>query len=296
MTSANFFTRNSNLENKKENNIQIETLNDKFQQNKSKNYESGKIRDNQRDLKTNINPNLVINHKIENENDLDKINDKKLDELINTDVSNLNSYEKDELMVREIERNSKTLDEMWKELNRESTGFQNLLINFYKNLQLLNKSFEVVNKILVENEQLVSNITCLSRQIENGFVDKLSDELDKIKSFQLKLSSFQPIIDKMCSEYSNIHQELMSCKSNNIKESNEKDELNGINIEIQTNFDDLNLRWSNLQQQLQDCYLHLYSLAENSNENIYLKLYESVKPPWQRSISSSNKIPYFIKY
>ena len=87
----------------------------------------------------------------------------------------------------------------------------------------------------------------------------------------------------MCTHYSNINQELQNSASSSK------------NVLFDTKFEDLNIRWTNLQRQLQEKYLQLYSLVESSGANIFIKLSESVQMPWQRGISTTNKVPYYIK-
>ncbi len=182
-------------------------------------------------------------------------------------------------LVNKIDRKVQLLDRLWQELNRQSLNYNNVLINFHQNLQFINKSFETVSQRLNENEHLVSRIS-LTTEIAS---DKLAEELESIKNFQLKLSSYQPIIDEMCTHYSNINQELQNSASSSK------------NVLFDTKFEDLNKRWTNLQRQLQEKYLQLYSLVESSGANIFIKLSESVQMPWQRGISTTNKVPYYIK-
>ncbi len=183
-------------------------------------------------------------------------------------------------LVNKIDRKVQLLDKLWQELNRQSLNYNNILMNFYQNLQLIHKSFELVGQKLNEKEQAVSRIS-LVNEIES---DKLAEELEKIKNFQLMLSSYQPLIDEMCTHYLNINQELQHCAS-----------FKNTNSLFNAKFEDLNLRWSNLQNQLQEKYLHMYSLVESSGANIFIKLSESVQMPWQRGISATNKVPYYIK-
>ena len=171
------------------------------------------------------------------------------------------------------------MDSLWQELNRQSLNYNNLLINFQQNLQHVHKSYELVNHELNENEHLLASFISIP-EIE---ADKLADELDRVKNFQLKLSSYQPHIDEMNLKYNNINQDLNIC---------------GSTCQTQTfnkKFEDLNLRWTNLQNQLQEKYLHMYSLIESSGASIFLKLSDSVQAPWQRGISTTNKVPYYIK-
>jgi hypothetical protein len=196
-------------------------------------------------------------------------------------------------LVNKIDRKVQLLDRLWQELNRQSLNYSNMLLNFYKNLQLLSKSFDVVSQKLNENEQLANRIGGTSISEIEG--DQLADELEKVKAFQLKISSYQPLIDNMCTHYASIMQDLHNSNSvflKNMSAQNVRSEqrLNSIG----TKFDDLNLRWSNLQNQLQENYLHIYSLIESSGADIFLKLADSVQSPWQRGISA-NKMPYYIK-
>ena len=216
------------------------------------------------------------------ENNLTEQNEEELDE--ETDLISNSQMAPSELaahLVNKIDRKVQLLDRLWQELNRQSLNYNNILINFYQNLQLLNKSFELVNQKLNENEHLVAKINTIN-ELES---EKLAEELEIIKNFQLRLSTYQPIIDEMCLQYSNINQELQNCGS----------PKNTATMAFSAKFDDLNIRWSNLQSQLQDKYLHIYSLVESSGANIFLKLADSVQSPWQRGISV-NKVPYYIKY
>ena len=190
-------------------------------------------------------------------------------------------------LIKKIDKKVQQLDRIWQELNRNSLNYNNLLYNFYQNLQNLNNSFELVSQKLNENEHLIAKLNTVS-EIDS---DKLSDELEKVKNFQLRISSYQPLIDDMCTQFTNINQELQSCGS-----LNENNLITDAQTTLNSKFDDLNLRWSNIQSQLQEKYLHMYSLIESSGADIFLKLSDSVQPPWQRSVSSNNKVPYYIKY
>ena len=183
-------------------------------------------------------------------------------------------------LVNKIDRKVQLLDRLWQELNRQSLNYNNSLLNFNQNLQLIHKSFEVVNQKLNENEQILTTINPIS-EIDS---EKLADELERVKNFQLNLSSYQPLIDDMCNKYVNINQEMQHFGSI------------CTNSMFNTKFDDLKTRWLNLQNQFQEKYLHMYSLIESCGASIFLKLADSVKSPWQRGISINNKVPYYIKY
>lgn len=171
------------------------------------------------------------------------------------------------------------LDRLWQELNRQSLNYNNILINFQQNLQQIHKSFDLVNHELNENEQILASFISIP-EIE---ADKLADELDKVKNFQLKLSSYQSHIDDMSLKFNSINQDLKTCGSTSpIRTFSNK-------------FEDLCLRWTNLQNHIQEKYLHMYSLIESSGASIFLKLSDSVQTPWQRGISNTNKVPYYIK-
>lgn len=219
----------------------------------------------------------------EEENAAKPCDDQLDDDVFDDELDALNKIGPNELaghLVSKIDRKVQVLDRLWQELNRQSLNYNTILLNFYQNLQQINKSFELVNQKLNENEQLVARINLLT-DIES---DKLAEELENIKNFQLKLSTYQPLIDDMCTQYQNINQELHNCGS-----------FKNLNPTFNAKFDDLNLRWTNLQSQLQEKYLHMYSLVESSGANIFLKLSESVQMPWQRSVSANNKVPYYIK-
>ncbi len=186
-------------------------------------------------------------------------------------------------LVDKIDKKVKLLDRLWQDLNIQAMNYNNKLLNFQSNLQYVQKSFESVSQKLDENEEKLALLNNNSvSEIES---DKLAAELERVKNFQLKLSSDQPLIDDMCTRFNEINQDLKDF------ESKQHAVCSGFN----TKFDDLNLRWSNLQNQLQDKYLHMYSLIESSGASIFLKLTDSVQSPWQRGISTSNKVPYYIK-
>ncbi len=250
--------------------------------------------------KSKITNNISSNNGIiENENENFHNNNLNYDNFIDeADVNNDDSDIDDETytnnqddissvnLIKKIDKKVQQLDRIWQELNRNSLNYNNLLYNFYQNLQNLNNSFELVSQKLNENEHLIAKLNIIS-EIDS---DKLSEELEKVKNFQLRLSTYQPLIDDMCTQFTNINQELQSCGS--LNENALSDTQNILN----SKFDDLNLRWSNIQSQLQEKYLHMYSLIESCGADIFLKLSDSVQPPWQRSISSNNKVPYYIKY
>ncbi len=205
------------------------------------------------------------------------------DETYSSNQDNISSVN----LIKKIDKKVQHLDRIWQDLNRYSLNYNNFLYNFYQNLQNLNNSFELVSQKLNENEHLIAKLDIIS-EIDS---DKLSNELEKVKNFQLRLSSYQSVIDDMCTQFTNIKQELESCGS-----LNENSLLSDAQNILNSKFDDLNLRWSNIQSQLQEKYLHMYSLIESCGADIFLKLSDSVQPPWQRSISSNNKVPYYIKY
>jgi hypothetical protein len=187
-------------------------------------------------------------------------------------------------LINKIDRKVQWLDRLWQDLNRQALTYDAMLANFYQNLLLLNKSFDLVANKINENENLVAKINVLGTSEFDA--EKLAGELEKIKNLQLRLSSYQPLLDEMSTQHANVNQELLKCGSTF---------ANKANTSMSTKFDDLNLRWSHLQNQLQEKYLHLYSLIESSGANIFLRLADSVQPPWQRGISSQNKVPYYIK-
>lgn len=240
-------------------------------------------------------------------------NENELEALVSGEMS---ASEKASLLAAKIERSVQTLDRVWQELNRQALAYNNLLVNFGNNLQLLQKAFESVQARLNENEAVAAKMNVVN-QIES---EKLADELEKVKNFQLKISSYQPYMDNLCNHYTNVIQELQNCDSTATAAvqagsgGEDEDEYNeaaaaeavGSMIggksngralaNIKAKFEDLNLRWSNLQNQLQENYLHLYSLIESSGADIFIKLADSVQSPWQRAVSANNKIPYYIKY
>jgi hypothetical protein len=200
---------------------------------------------------------------------------------------NLTQHEIATLLINKIDRKVQSLDRLWQELNRQALNYNNTLMNFFQTLQQAHKSFELVNQKLNEKETLLATQFGNAIDSTNIQSDKLALELEKIKQFQLDLSLHQPLIDDMCTHYANINQELRQCESYNSK---------GLSQHMfNTKYDDLNLRWSNLQSQLQEKYLHMYSLVESSGANIFLKLADSVQTPWQRGVSTTNKVPYYIK-
>jgi hypothetical protein len=229
--------------------------------------------------------NYVCNGENEIDNCIQTDNNEEFD--LNDEDNNNLLFDKQKLtpneiakhLVNKIDRKVQLLDRLWQELNRQSLNYTNILQNFYQNLQQIYKLFELVNQRLNENEQLLTTINSIS-EIQN---DKLADELERVKNFQLKLSSYQPLIDEMCAKFENIKQELHNCGSTSV------------NSIFNSKFDDFNTRWSNLQKQLQEKYLHMYSLIESSGASIFLKLNDSVQSPWQRGISVTNKVPYYIK-
>jgi uncharacterized protein (DUF2344 family) len=214
-----------------------------------------------------------------------ELNDDADDNDLETLIKQLAPNELAQLLVTKIDKKSQLLERLWQELNKQALIYNNILINFYQNVQQISKSFEIVNQKLNENEKLVAQIST-SNEIES---EKLAQELERIKNLQLLLSSYQPLIDDMSLQYTNIIQELQNCSPNG-KAMNTQSV-----ILFRSKFDDLNLRWSNLQNQLQEKYLNMYSLVESSGANIFLKLAESVQSPWQRSISATNKVPYYMK-
>lgn len=235
----------------------------------------------------------------------DEETEAELEMIINN--AEMSATEKASLLVGKIDRSVQVLDRLWQELNRRSLSYNNLLLSFYANLQLLQRSFELVQQKLNQNEQVAAKMNVAS-QIES---DKLADELEKVKNFQLKISSYQPFIDNMCNHYTNVMQELQqACAATTTGGGDDTNDVDETTATLATSsttartralgnitakYEDLNLRWSNLQNQLQENYLHLYSLIESSGADIFIKLADSVQAPWQRAVSANNKIPYYIK-
>lgn len=231
------------------------------------------------------------------------VDDLDLDDELDFFSSQMSPQEVAAQLVNKIDKKVQLLDRLWQELNRQSLGYNNLLVNFYQNLQLLNKSYDLVNQKLNENEQELNTMSNGGSAISEIESDKLADELEKVKQFQLKVNSCQPMIDNMCNHYTNIMQDLQQSDALCLKTNNKFNTNGTANAASNTTalssmcskFDDLNLRWTNLQNQLQENYLHIYSLIESSGADIFLKLVDSVQSPWQRGLSA-NKVPYYIKY
>lgn len=228
-----------------------------------------------------IDEGINSNDKSENKEINDGVND-EYDDLDENDLStNKYNMEPNELakhLVGKIDRKVQLLDRLWQELNRQALNYNNSLLDFSQNLQQIHKSFEQVGQRLDETEQLADMSINSVSEIAS---DQLTEELERVKQLQLRVSSYQPLVDDMGTRFTEISREL---QSNTVSVA----AFNG-------KFDDLNLRWSNLQSQLQEKYLHIYSLIESSGASIFLKLADSVQPPWQRGISATNKVPYYIK-
>lgn len=228
-----------------------------------------------------IDEGINSNDKSENKEINDGVND-EYDDLDENDLStNKCNMEPNELakhLVGKIDRKVQLLDRLWQELNRQALNYNNSLLDFSQNLQQIHKSFEQVGQRLDETEQLADMSINSVSEIAS---DQLTEELERVKQLQLRVSSYQPLVDDMGTRFTEISREL---QSNTVSVA----AFNG-------KFDDLNLRWSNLQSQLQEKYLHIYSLIESSGASIFLKLADSVQPPWQRGISATNKVPYYIK-
>ncbi|RNA24521.1 isoform B isoform X1 [Brachionus plicatilis] len=180
------------------------------------------------------------------------------------------------------------LEKKWLNLNKYFVNFEQKIYSFYQNLLLLNKSFINVNQKLEENESLVENLSSNLDHDEISDENQLTENLEKVKIFQISVTSLQPIIEEMNKNFANLSQD--------IQYFSQTVDLNVDSIHhIQNKYDDLNLRWTSLQQHIQEIFLNLYSLAETPESNIFFKLSASVQPPWQRSISK-NKIPYYINH
>lgn len=179
------------------------------------------------------------------------------------------------------------LENQWSNLSQDFANFEKKIHSFYQNLLLLNKSFINVNQKLEENESILESFSSNLDQNEILDENQLSENMEKVKIFQISVTSLQPIIEEMNKNFSNLSQD--------IEYFSQKIDLNLDSIHhIQNKFDDLNLRWTSLQQHIQEIFLNLYSLAETPESNIFFKLSASVQSPWQRSVSK-NKIPYYIK-
>jgi hypothetical protein len=194
--------------------------------------------------------------------------------------------------VKKIEKKVHQLTSLWSELTKQSVIYNSILVSFAQNLEQIHKSFDVVSQVINDNEKLVNEQCTNDMNSVEG--DKLAEELEIVRQLQLRVSSYQPLVDEMCSQYSSINNELKQCGSFNIKNNN-RIMNNPVTVSFNSKFDDLNLRWTNLQSLLQEKYLTLYSLIESSGANIFFKLNESVQSPWERGISPNNKVPYYIK-
>ena len=205
-------------------------------------------------------------------------------------ISDFDIDNKDErTIMAKLSHKVTTLENLWVHLYQNFTNYELKLHSFYQNLILLNKSFVNVTQKLEENETVLENLNSTIDHNEISDENQLTDNLEKVKIFQISITSLQPIVEEMNQNFVNLSHDL---------EYFNEDQNNILNLELthnlQTKYDDLNLRWSTLQQHIQEIYLHLYSLAETPESNIFFKLSSSVQPPWQRSISA-NKIPYYIK-
>ncbi len=218
-----------------------------------------------------------------NSNEDEYLDDDDDDMTFNALNYNMSPSEIAKHLVSKIDKKVQLLDRLWQDLNRQAVAYNNILLNFHSNLQHVHKSFESIGQRLNENEQQLAVLNSASvSEIES---DKLAAELERVKNFQLRLSSQQTLIDDMCTRFNDINQDLKDFGS----------KPNAAASSFNAKFDDLNLRWSNVQSQLQEKYLHMYSLIESSGASIFLKLADSVQSPWQRGISTANKVPYYIK-
>ena len=157
--------------------------------------------------------------------------------------------------------------------------------NLYQSFQQLNKIFDLINQKLNEHEHLISKLDDYNEENKEKLInenDKLAGNLDRIKSLQLLLFSYQSLIEDMSLKYRNLKDELVNISSNVVS--------------IDDKFNDLNKRWLTLNNLLQEKYNNLYNLIEISGADIFLKLSESVQTPWQRGVSQINKLPYYINH
>ncbi|CAF0734066.1 unnamed protein product [Brachionus calyciflorus] len=205
------------------------------------------------------------------------------------DESESDIDKKDELTIlKKINQKIKSLDLNWTDLNQNFSNYEQKIHSLYQTLTQLNKSFSNVAQKLDENETILDSLNSSIDHNEISDENQLTENLEKVKMFQISINTMQSNIEEMNNHFSNLNQDLQFF-----------DQTNNLSLDlmqnIQNKYDDLNLRWSSLQQHIQEIYLHLYSLAETPESNIFFKLSGSVQPPWQRSISS-NKIPYYINH
>lgn len=228
--------------------------------------------------------------KLQAENEEEFDDDEIEESTLFLDDPNLKPNEIADILVSKIEKNVKILDKLWQELNRQSLNFTTLLLSLHQMLTQINKSFELINQKINEKEQIINR--SFNGSIDEIEHDKLAEEFESVKNFQLHLSSLQPLIDEISSLYLKVNQLLEQCgNSLNLNRSSTQSE-----IIFKAKYDDLNQQWNIIQNKLQKKYLNLHSLIESSGANIFLKLVnESVQSPWQRSVSNSNKVPYYIK-
>lgn len=205
----------------------------------------------------------------------------------NENATDLNLNPNDSCEYQIMRKKLTHLESQWFNLSQDFANFEKKIHSFYQNLLLLNKSFINVNQKLEENESILEGFSSSLDKNEILDENELSENMEKIKIFQISVASLQPILEEMNKNFSNLSQD--------IQYFSQKIDLNLDSIHhIQNKFDDLNLRWTSLQQHIQEIFLNLYSLAETPESNIFFKLSASVQSPWQRSVSK-NKIPYYIK-
>ena len=217
-----------------------------------------------------------------------EINDLKVDENLQDDflaIIQLNEAEQSKFIINKIEIKVKILRYLWKTLNKKSQEHNFYLKNLYQSFQQLNKIFDLINQKLNEHEHLISKLDDYNEENKEKLInenDKLAGNLDRIKSLQLLLFSYQSLIEDMSLKYRNLKDELVNISSNVVS--------------IDDKFNDLNKRWLTLNNLLQEKYNNLYNLIEISGADIFLKLSESVQTPWQRGVSQINKLPYYINH
>ena len=226
----------------------------------------------------------------DSQNNFDNINDfiENIDEQLNDDFLNImqmNETEQSKFIINKIESKVKILKFLWKNLNKQMQDFNFYLLNLYQSMQQLSKSFELINQKLNENEHLISKLSDYSEQNKEKLIhenDKFAENLDQIKNIQLRLNSYQPLIEDMNFKFNNLKENLMQAQSPIML--------------IENKYNDLNKRWSALNNLINEKYNNLYNLIEISGADIFIKLSESVQTPWQRGISNVNKLPYYINH
>jgi hypothetical protein len=208
-----------------------------------------------------------------------------------------NKSDQADYVVNKIQKKVRLLDFTWSVLNTKTNEYSQYLLNTHKTLFDLNKSYDTLCQAINESEQQISELN-LSTQVVHevtsaektsvyvSSIEKIIENLNKLKVIQINLNTNLSLIEDVKVKYEGLKAQCSTTTS----------------TDFDLKFTNLFKRWSNLISLLNDNYTKLCGMIDmyssgsgDSVGGLYLQLNNSVQAPWQRAVSSANKVPYYIK-